>query len=206
MSWIRIKWPWILIPEYKVAYCYHSKAACTSIVASLSEATGRNTVVPHKAFQGHRLSMIDFWKMSIPEDYFTFTFVRNPFDRLVSCYEDRVIRKKGRGFPREFNSKMSFRDFILGVQIIFPGNAHIHPYWNWMIDCKGMLFPDFVGSVETMDEDWDKLRKVCPIKLPDLRMLNKTNHKNYKSYYTPKTREIVTRLYSDDLILFGYTF
>jgi len=128
MSWIRIKWPWLILPEHKIAYCYHSKAACTSIVASLAEATGRKDIlkeVPiHRVFQGQFVSMYDFWKRRIVDNYFTFTFVRNPFDRLVSCYEDRIKRKNSRGFPKSFHNRMGFEEFINAVQLIYPGNGH----------------------------------------------------------------------------------
>jgi len=80
----------------------------------------------------------------------------------------------------------------------------IHPYWPWMVDCYGNLFPDFVGKMENIEEDWTKLQEICPLKLPEIKHLNETKHKDYRSYHNEKTIKIVRRLYSEDLQLFGY--
>ena len=42
----------------------------------------------------------------------------------------------------------------------------------------------------------------------DLKFENKTSDKSsdYRSYYTPETKEIVAQVYKEDIALFDYTF
>jgi Sulfotransferase family len=56
-------------------------------------------------------------------DYFKCAFVRNPWDRLVSCWMDRVVVKKGRifNFSESPHADMhrfeNFVDFVSGVNV-----------------------------------------------------------------------------------------
>ena len=74
----------ILNHSRKFAYVHIQKTAGTSITSVLRAMPGTVTTLPHDFISS----------VEVPEGYFRFTFVRNPWDRLVSWYN--MLQKIGR--------------------------------------------------------------------------------------------------------------
>lgn len=153
--------------------------------------------------------------------YFKFTFVRNPFSKLVSewlhfkKYESELFKnvdfkdclgafwectdKKLKTFkytPRSAN----ISDSDLNRKVMFPWHEHSIYQWRYTMGC------DFIGRFENLQEHFDI---VCDkIKIPRRKLphTNKTNHKHYTEYYDDETRKIVAEKYARDIKLFGYKF
>lgn len=149
--------------------------------------------------------------------YFKFTFVRNPFDRLLSAYQ--FLKKGGMDsnderFQREVLSHYdTFEHFVMGClneknilnQDIW---IHFYPQYKFLCDENDNILVDFVGRFECFSEDYDTIRNRVP-GASELKHLNKTKDKKITSYrevYTPEMKEKVKRLYKKDLELFGYDF
>ena len=100
------------------------------------------------------------------EDQFIFTFVRNPYARVLSAYLDKIAHppepavwppfaaRHGLDAPPSF---ADFLDLIAGEQI-----AEMDPHWRPQSVLIGLgIVPfDFIGSVELMDEDLRQVLKV----------------------------------------------
>ena len=94
----------------KIIFIHVPKTAGVSIIRSLF---GDVTLESHRNFQFYqKIFRKDF------ENYFTFSFVRNPWDRLYSSY---MFLKKGglnlhdkNAFLMYLSSFMSFEEFALG--------------------------------------------------------------------------------------------
>lgn len=153
----------------------------------------------------------DYW-----DDYFKFSFVRNPWDRMVS------MTKYGRYYGCEIkNDKLD----ISGYQKKFK-KAEIDPRSK----SKGEKFEaiggavylnilneelDFIGLFENLHEDYSKVCSAinCKCELshkeprfgPRLRV-NNNKIKHYTEYYDDKTRRIVAKRYAKDIKQFGYKF
>ena len=136
---------------------------------------------------------------------FTFSFCRNPFSRLVSSYQNKIIEKHEGGLDK-YRNLNNFKDFIKIIKnldlTLFQNDRHIM--------FQDSLIPsniDFVGRFESLEED---LKIVCDeIKINkknSVLHLNKSNYTNYIDYYDDETREIVEKKYSVDLKRFGYKF
>ena len=146
-----------------------------------------------------------------PDMYFKFMFVRNPWDRVVSCWSDRRYDKgKKEGSEESMFTFDQYIDHIVhlvnkkydGDMILF-GNPHVRSQTGMIYDIK----LDFVGKLENFDDDW---RVVCehmnvqPFK-NNLHQ-NKSERKPYREYYTSRTQQIVAELYAEDIERYDYQF
>ena len=144
------------------------------------------------------------------KSYFKFSFVRNPFDRLVSSY---ISISKYHKFPL---NKLGFRDFVFKEgkykELLDPATSsesesrfhHLVPAVDYLFE-KDKLLVDFVGKFENLAEDWKFVCKKLGAKLT-LPHANKRDHWPYRTHYDEETRELVAKLYKKDLELFGYEF
>jgi len=154
---------------------------------------------------------------------FTFAFVRNPYDMVVSLYsmftqyEQYIDKEKHPDLFHPWNQYENFEDFLLKVdqgKCIY-NKAHRwnnlknlqtkyltrSMLWRWQ---RREILVDFVGRYETLQDDFNK---VCDrIGIPPLALIRHggTNHKHYDEMYTPKTRRIVERHFKLDLKMFDY--
>jgi len=72
-------------------------------------------------------------------------------------------------------------------------------------NAKGKLCMDFIGKFENLAEDFQKVCGNLNIKA-QLPHLNATKHRDYRDYYTPSTREFVTKHWKKDIESFEYSF
>jgi hypothetical protein len=124
--------------------------------------------------------------------------VRNPWDRLVSRYA-HLLRSKERRRHRVVSRMEKFEDF---VNWEIQRGTFQHSY---VTDKRGSQIVDFIGCYERLGEDF---AKVCArLKLhAELPHANISQHRDYRTYYTPETRELVAKKFKRDIELFGYNF
>ena len=149
-------------------------------------------------------------------DKFTsFSFCRNPFDRLVSTYEHRK-----RKFKDSDPTNVSFKDWIMKQQ---------HPdSWGYSVPPlsieKGKYFTqrsqvdyisdpstrnicvDYIGRFENIKNDWKFICREILKENIELSHLNGSIRKDYREYYDQEMREFVYKLWEKDLDTFKYIF
>jgi len=166
-------------------------------------------------------------------DYFKFSFVRNPWARLVSEYNyRRGLGDKGyqcdfktflfQGFPTA-----QCDDYTCGQDYF----RHVIPQWQFLFDDKGMQLVDFIGKFESLQSDFDTVCQklgLAPITLPHKNKTLTTGIKqklqqklkqklkqwlaidnskpHYSYYYDAESVAFVRDLYQKDIELFGYSF
>lgn len=157
------------------------------------------------------------------DDFYKVGFVRNPWDRLVSWYT--MIKEKGtmtwkkRIFGmRRYNdltqyvltNSNSFEEFVYNctdtIDDIDGRKSILYNQLDYLSDAEGNLIVDFVGRFENIAEDSKKVFEYLGFPQASLPHKNSSRHKNYRTYYTPETREEVRRRYSRDIEFFGYEF
>ena len=151
--------------------------------------------------------------------YYKFSFVRNPWARLVSEYR-----------YRNFLSHKSFKDFVMN-KLPAPGlddkYRHIMPQTGMLYDKAGNLLVNFVGKFERLQQDFDQVCRHLGFENSDLPHVNSSDKKsrelrrkvrnflrrngedklrNYVDFYDTETRETVSKLYRADIKKFGYSF
>jgi len=142
------------------------------------------------------------------DDYFKFAFVRNPFDRLVSCWLNKV---RGRKMPRfgvnkkaweEMQEFAGFISFIEGLDLT-TCDEHLR-LQSSMIDLSAV---DYIGRMESFSADAAEVFEIIGVEVPSLESRNVTKSRvGYKEYYSAKDVERVHELYKKDCQIFGYSF
>ena len=143
------------------------------------------------------------------EDYFSFTFVRNPWCRAVSDYF---------WMKRHLNLEDTFKNYLLlkgnfdTQRLRYPHSNkkgrgdHIVPQSDFILNSNGEQIVDFIGRFETLQQDFDIVCDKIGIARQQLPHKNKTKHKHYTEYYDDETRQIVAEKYAKDIEYFGYEF
>ena len=148
---------------------------------------------------------IDQYKTENEKKYFTFTFVRNPWERFLSEYF--YIKKVGGCSCEDFDKKYStFKHFVINNGIKCCYYAHDFPQIDFVFNSNHGKLTNFVGRCEDMQYDFDYIcgkLKIPKVKLPHR---NPTKHKHYTEYYDDETRSIVAEKYAKDIEYFGYEF
>ena len=131
----------------------------------------------------------------IPEGYYSFAFVRNPFSAVVSAW-----------IPTKFKHFDQFveHEIFTGVEIVGS-----HTQMGWLADEAGNLLVDCVGRYENLAQDfYEVVGKIgVPLMILPKRNITKDKvHDSYREYYSPVSRRMVEKKYKKDLDFFGYEF
>ena len=148
------------------------------------------------------------------EGYFKFTFVRNPYDRLVSAYQ--FLRQGGMNegdqafAQRHLAALPDFESFVLrGLpQAEVRAYFHFAPQWDFVALPWGRRpAVDFIGRFESLDQDFQAVaqRLGRPVSLASE---NRTPGRalGYRESFSPAMRRVVERIYGRDLRAFHYDF
>ncbi len=196
------------------------KVASSSLKRTLGNALGLPPVPRvHADERLPRAGWSDFERGAY-DSWFTFAFVRNPWDRLVSCYKNklatatsgpRVVDGARRSFlrlyPLGLRAGMSFEEFARFVAICPESEAdpHFRSQHCFLPMRDGAPRLDFVGRFERLAEDWEMVRKRLGLR-ERLPHLNRERRASYRAFYTPALAALVGKRYARDIALFGFRF
>lgn len=143
------------------------------------------------------------------KNYFSFSFVRNPWDLRLSRYfylkNIEVPRKKQKGevYDDTVLKVDSFKEWCK-IGSWFP--SEVGGQYEFMCDRDGNFAVDFIGRYENLHEDYQKICEKLKLPIRNLPKQNSTNHKHYTEYYDDETRNIVANVYQRDIQYFKYKF
>jgi len=142
-----------------------------------------------------------YWKKK-----YTFTVVRNPWDKVVSHYYYRWERDetglKTDGI--EFNEWVKLTYGKQDPQY-FNYPKMFQPQMRWIADDRDQILVDSVFRFENLEDDFNMVSQRLGISasLPHLKASDR-NH--YREYYSDETRFIIEAWFRSDLDQFGYTY
>ena len=142
-------------------------------------------------------------------DLFTFAFVRNPWDLVVSAYhfEKRDILEPHMASSEPDRAEALRRcfDFERFVRI-YPLLEPIDQT-SMLVDEHDKVIVDFVGRFERLNEDFGEICARLGTPGEPLRHENRTPERaHYRSYYTTESRDIVARYFARDIGRFNYEY
>jgi hypothetical protein len=149
------------------------------------------------------------------DSYFKFSFVRNPWDRMVSClgaYEDYFkITCDGflnlEGYKKEFGDPITIENdyrFSKRADVQLERHQKHCVYLNTLDEKL-----DFIGKFENLHKDMEfiknklNIEKYFPLKVKEGASKRK---KDYQDYYDNKSRKDVEDLFRKDIQEFRYKF
>lgn len=234
----------VISHKNKCIYVHIPKAAGTSIIEILQDPDDGidedfGETVPFAAADfkfdppPNHLRAVDYLKYRYLskeqyQSYFKFSFVRNPWARIVSEYK-----------YRNYAWKYSFKEFIFNY---FPQPSwsdrycHVIPQYDFLYDEKGNKQVDFIGRFENIQNDFNE---VCShLNIPERKLVHSNQSQgffhmrydagpceilkrirgklsirqrqntfdHYTKYYDQETKDYVGKLYQKDIETFAYSF
>ena len=173
--------------KYKFIFVQINKTGNTSV---------RKTLLPESPRENNH-QFITYYKKRFPKEfdsYFKFTFVRNPYDKVISQY---FFRKK---FDVQSSKNMTFNEFIRN-----PVGRPLQNQLDW-ITINNRVMVDFIGRFERLQQDFNKICDILEIERKPLIHLNKSDHEHYSRYYDDESRQIVEKIFAKDFEYFNYKF
>lgn len=162
------------------------------------------------------------------ENYFTFCFVRNPWDWFVSQYfwnwaPDPISKKAALHSPiqtyRRYRERQRRQRYLreldqFSTQEIRQTYERLKRYrgvyqaeslfqYHYAYAPSGEKLVDFVGRFEQIEADFARAMEQIGL---DVRLphRNSTDHKSYQAYYTAETAALIRDLYEIDVRTFNY--
>jgi len=146
------------------------------------------------------------------ENYFKFSFVRDPMDRLYSgyCYLRRG-GNMGKDLPvsKAINKYSNFEDFIVNGlgEGWFRNNVMFLPQSFFIIKNNQDLAVDYVGKFETLEKDFNYIKSILSLD-GNLIHANKDNDILKEELSSAKenhnVKKIVYEIYKQDFLMFDY--
>jgi hypothetical protein len=153
------------------------------------------------------------WGRSQP---FAFGFVRNPYARALAGYLDKIAPEYdpvGASFRVSHglasDTRLSFRDFLALVRDRSPAQEDAH----WRLQAHNLLLGglrlDFVGHLEHLDEDYERLRTMLDLG-PEVEPAGREHAtraaERIAAYYGRDEIALVDETFEPDFQAFGYRF
>tara|TARA_Y100000034_G_C6771625_1_gene344276 strand:+ start:178 stop:888 length:711 start_codon:yes stop_codon:yes gene_type:complete len=224
--------------EYKFVYLPIPKVASSSIKMALLPLFGKEEeykrFCKHRAYMQGKKNWNARWRkgMGIHKFYFSlrafqtditvgkiqdlrkngfvvFAAVRNPWDRAVSCYENKVNTKKKVHIPG-IKRTAPFEDFVNMIYTTPDKKANINIHWlpqYRFVSAYGELLLDEIIRFESLNADIGNLmgKLGCPeLDLPHI--LRSKREPDYRKYYNDETKALIAERFARDIELFDYEF
>lgn len=158
--------------------------------------------------QGHYMwSTYAKLEPSLFKDFIKITFVRDPYSRLLSAYfylqssphsEDRMF------FDLHLSKYKSFDDFVINWvnDETVKKWKHFYPQTEFIFDENNNQKVDFIGHVESMNEDIAKVNQLFCLNLT-VKEFNKSDKPQLN--ISEKAKSIIYKVYKKDFNLLGYS-
>jgi hypothetical protein len=234
----------MILPEFRCLFVHIPKTGGQSITRFLFDQAGlpwkerqQKLIGPNDNpgrgppqlthLMAHEYLQLGYLDIRHFQQWFKFSFVRNPWDRLVSEY---VYSHLGRYSFEQFLMK----HFPTPENDCYKSHAddyrHVIPQHQFLFDNEGRQLVDFIGRFEHLDEDFKHVANQLGIKgeihLPRKnsakrqfrRLLEKnglTGNKGritsfrrpeYRAFYNQESHDFVAKYYAQDIKRFGYDF
>ena len=188
---------------------------------NLDEDTDKHTIRKMgklRYFYSHQ----DVINKNIFNDYFSFTFVRNPYNKIYSAYlylkRNLEESKYNNKIRNTYENKEYFVDFNTFVKNYTNVNniSYYHSFitqYDHLVDFSNNIKISYIGRVENLDNDFIDILTLLGIK--DITHIDKIVYNkrendsgikdNYSIFYNEESFQFVNTYFEKDFEIFGYT-
>lgn len=136
-------------------------------------------------------------------DYYIFGFTRNPWDRILSWYS--LIHLNNQKSLAE--ERKRFEEFIENDYASDFTTPFFHyNSLDYFTNKKGELIVDKIFHYKNLEDEIGVLLNKFNLPLTEITVVNETPEKNYKDYYTDKSRSLIAQKCKNDIQYFNYNF
>lgn len=210
----------------RYTYLNNAKCGCSSVKKTLWEKEFENgDVLQSPSRRSVHEKDAPLWSPNMSdvlESTFTFSIVRNPFARVLSCYLDKIVLREERGLPlgpgiqlrRQFglneDAEIGFPRFLELICKLDESRDDMH----WRPQFQNILFNrckiDFIGKIENYDADMQFILSRIFNSSEEISAGEWAPHKTNASkqildFFGPKEIELTLRKYEHDFSLFAYS-
>lgn len=204
--------------KYKCIFIHIPKCAGTSINRLLSDSTvfdyrkpnydylygwcpARKIFLQHATVQ--ELLELDLVSIKNWHEYYKFTVIRNPWDRIFSSYN---------WIKKDLSIKGTFKDFI-SVEKQFSRIELLNPMDYRADHLKSqsdfIFYEDYelddIFDFNQIDEiPFDRIINNTEVEIKHYKKSNKKRH--YSNYFTNSQRDLVQNIYREDILNFSFKF
>jgi len=152
--------------KHQFTYFEIPKTGCSTIKKTLQTIENEGIETPKELVHDKSSSPLKGFldldlKQKTLEKLFSFTIVRNPYDRILSTYLDKIVtnlwEKKRRvgslGF--KFEEDISFLNFLKAIEKQDPLDMDIHWKPQSYLLPKDLSIFNYIGKFETFENDWN---------------------------------------------------
>ena len=228
IGWVEFNFNVNISLRYRYVYIETAKVACSTIKSRLFalECEGfsvdQHPPDPHPPpVQSPMVKPYQLPRELVEEalfgpSFYRFSFVREPFERVLSGYLDKIVGKEmqlvrlleAHGLPS--NYEPSFTEFLQRISTSDPARLDKH----WRQQTALLFLPhisyDLIGRFETFEDDWRKVETAVSRSGGALgsavedRSHATSSRKRLHEYFGPVESDLVRQIYRDDFETFGY--
>ena len=196
---------------------------CVAKTASSSISVALNHKNPPEPEYNHMTikELLSHFQNLNKDDYFKFAFVRNPWDRFISLYNDFKFNRQS----PDIKNQTAYSGLVRKYDTIFHKTSNFNEFCRMFADSAWVEDPhfrrqrdsitldgsnclDFTGRFENLKQDWHHICKELHIGKVDLSHAVKSVVKktDYRSCYSSHTKNLIGDIYLDDVNCYNYSF
>jgi hypothetical protein len=176
-----------------------------SVLQPMADASPLSSLAP----PGHRLhSTLEEIRASAPvQDFFSFSFVRNPWSRLASMYSFTAAGKADPVLYPEYHAaaRAVRNGGIVEFLHRFADHPLLAPQSAWVC-LDGVVAVEFLGRFESLARDWEAVAARIGIDGAALPHANRSGAGDYRGLFTDAAAAAAGEHFRADIDLFGYRF
>lgn len=136
------------------------------------------------------------------DNFFTFGFVRNPWDWQVSLYH-YMLMDVGHFQHKLIKSFKTYDDYL-----DWRVHEDCKPQYTFFSENADLVSPitlNLIGRFESLDDDVNTIKNKLSL-VGEMPHLVKSKRTHYRDYYNEKTKKMIKEAYSKDVEYFNYEF
>ena len=134
-------------------------------------------------------------------NYYKFSFVRNPWSRVYSWYNN-VMRDGEHKIRYNVKNNCTFKEFLQNHM----DQKQLRTQLYWLIDNNNNLPFDYIGRFENLNNDFDHIADIIGLKDKRLPKLLFSSTLHYTKYYDDEMIEIVFNKYINEIEYFQFKY